>query len=92
MTPLLNAIEHFVFRRRGLILLGFLGLTIGLLWSALQIRVDASFNKSLPKAHPFIQSFTQYQTEFGGANRVLIALIAREGDMFTPEIKGCQNW
>jgi len=92
MTPLLNAIEHFVFRRRGLILLGFLGLTIGLLWSALQIRVDASFNKSLPKAHPFIQSFTQYQAEFGGANRVLIALIAREGDMFTPEIKGCQNW
>jgi len=85
MTPLLNTIEHFVFRRRGLILLGFLGLTVGLLWSALQIRVDASFNKSLPKAHPFIQSFTQYQSEFGGANRVLIALIAREGDMFTPE-------
>jgi len=85
MTSLLNAIEHFVFRRRGLILLGFFGLTLGLLWSALQIRVDASFNKSLPKAHPFIQSFTQYQAEFGGANRVLIALIAREGEMFTPE-------
>jgi len=46
------------------------------------VRVDASFNKSLPTEHAYIQVFTKYQGEFGGANRVLIALMARDGDIF----------
>ncbi|MDB6169455.1 MAG: hypothetical protein JWM88_2319 [Verrucomicrobia bacterium] len=52
---------------------------------ASRLRVDASFNKSLPANHPYIRTFTRYQGEFGGANRVLIALMARDGDIFTPE-------
>ena len=32
-----------------------------------------------------MQTFVTHQEEFGGANRVLIALIARDGNMFTPE-------
>ena len=32
-----------------------------------------------------MQTFVKHQAEFGGANRVLIALIARDGNMFTPE-------
>lgn len=54
-------------------------------WFAAHLRVDASFNKSLPTNHPYIQTFTKYQSEFGGANRVLIALMARDGDIFTSE-------
>ncbi len=52
---------------------------------ASRIRVDASFNKSLPLDHPYIRTFTKYQSEFGGANRVLIALMVKQGDIFTPE-------
>jgi len=51
-------------------------------WFATRVRVDASFNKSLPTEHPYIKVFTKYQGEFGGANRVLIALMARDGDIF----------
>ena len=32
-----------------------------------------------------MQTFLQYEKEFGGANRVLVALVARDGNMFTPE-------
>jgi hypothetical protein len=31
-----------------------------------------------------MQTFVKHQAEFGGANRVLIALVARDGNMFTP--------
>jgi predicted RND superfamily exporter protein len=65
-------------------------LTVFVLFTALmaifaaRTRVDASFNKQLPLQHPYIEVFTKYQDQFGGANRVLIALTVREGDIFTP--------
>ncbi|MFO1447888.1 MAG: MMPL family transporter [Opitutaceae bacterium] len=85
MNTLLSALERLLFRRRGFFLVGFVLLTLFMTWKAMSIRVDASFNKSLPKEHPYIQTFTKYQAEFGGANRVLVALLARDGNMFTPE-------
>lgn len=60
-------------------------LTVVMAWFAVRLHVDASFNKSLPSQHPYIRTFTKYQSEFGGANRVLVALMARDGDIFTPE-------
>ncbi len=53
-------------------------------WFAAQTRVDASFNKQLPQQHEYIRNFIQYQDQFGGANRVVIALTAKDGDIFTP--------
>lgn len=81
-------IEKFaiwVFRHRVPLVVGFALLTAVMAWFAFHLRVDASFNKGLPSDHPYIQTFTKYQSEFGGANRVLIALMAKEGDIFTPE-------
>jgi predicted RND superfamily exporter protein len=66
-------------------LIGVMAVLTGvMLWFALHLRVDASFNKSLPLDHEYIRTFTKHQRAFGGANRVLVALMAREGDMFTP--------
>jgi hypothetical protein len=48
------------------------------------LRIDASFTKQLPLEHEYMQTFVEHQAEFGGANRVLVALIARDGNMFTP--------
>lgn len=84
MQRLLDLIENLVFARRGLILAVFGVVTGWMLWSALNIRVDASFDKSLPREHPYLQTFHRYQAEFGGANRVVVALMVREGDIFTP--------
>jgi uncharacterized protein len=81
---LLNAVEGFVFRNRISLVVGFTLLTAVMVAFAARTRVDASFNKSLPADHPYIRTFVQYQAQFGGANRVMIALMAREGDIFTP--------
>ncbi len=79
-------LERLIFGHRGLIMLLFALITVVMLvlvWRGLSI--DAAFTKQLPLKHEYMQTFVEHRTEFGGANRVLIALIARDGNMFTPE-------
>ncbi|MCC5806741.1 MAG: MMPL family transporter [Opitutales bacterium] len=73
-----------LFRFRAVVLFLFVAATAFLIWSALQLRVDAGFTKQLPLSHEYIQTFLEYQDEFGGANRVLIAFTMDEGDIFDP--------
>ena len=74
-----------LFRRRAAILAIFLIVTLGFAVSLVRLRIDAGFDKMLPMQHPYMQTFAEYREVFGGANRVLVAIMAREGDIFTPE-------
>ncbi|QYM80134.1 MMPL family transporter [Horticoccus luteus] len=85
MNALSDRFSSWLFQHRRWVLIGFLAMTAVMAWFAAHLRVDASFTKTLPLDHPYIRTFTQYQSEFGGANRVLIALLAKDGDIFTPE-------
>ena len=85
MKATIERFSHWVFGHRLALVLGFGLLTVLMGWFAGHLHVDASFNKGLPLDHPYIKTFTRYQSEFGGANRVMIALMARQGDIFTPE-------
>ncbi len=86
MTPHPNAFhriaEKIVFGRRGLVLLLFAIGTVAMAFFASQLRVDAGFKKQIPLEHEYMQTYLDYEREFGGANRVLIAIVARDGDMF----------
>lgn len=59
-------------------------ITAYMLTSALQIRVDAGFAKNVPQEHEYMKTYFEHQQEFGGANRVLIALQDTSGDIFNP--------
>ena len=78
-------IEAFLFGRRRLVIAAFVLVTLAMGWLASGLRIDAGFTKLVPVEHQYMQTFLQYRDEFGGADRVLIAVMAREGDMFTPE-------
>jgi predicted RND superfamily exporter protein len=80
-------LEALIFGRRALILALFALGTLLLGAIALRgLRIDTSFNKMLPLQHEYMRTYLDPRVaEFRGANRVLIALIARDGDMFTPE-------
>ncbi|OGI46168.1 MAG: transporter [Candidatus Muproteobacteria bacterium RIFCSPHIGHO2_01_FULL_65_16] len=84
LTAVLNAIADVVFSRRRAWLALFALVTAGLGYSAGGLRVDAAFNKMVPLEHPYMKVFTQYQQTFGGANRVIVALRQRQGDIFNP--------
>jgi uncharacterized protein len=80
-----GVLEQLIFGNRLAIVIVFALVTAVLLTVAARgLRIDASFTKQLPLKHEYMQTFVAHQSEFGSANRVLIALIARDGNMFTP--------
>ena len=82
---MIKRLEDLVFRHRSVTLAVFVLITGILGFFASRTRIDASFDKQLPTGHEYIDNFKKYRTQFGGANRIVIALVAKEGDIFTPE-------
>jgi len=80
-----SRVENAIFDHRRTVITLFVVATLVMAWFATQLRMDAGFTKHLPKDHPYMETFLEYRDEFGGANRVLIAIMTREGDIFTPE-------
>src|SRR5437016_14157319 len=80
-------LKRSIFGHQTLILALFALVTAGLGAVALRgLRIDSSFNKTLPTRHEYMRTYLDDNVaEFRGANRVLIALIARDGNMFKPE-------
>ena len=74
--------DRFVFGFRPVMLFIIAAVTVAMLFSASQLRVDAGFKKQIPLQHEYMQTYLDYEQEFGGANRVLIAVVARDGDIF----------
>jgi predicted RND superfamily exporter protein len=76
-----------VFGHRVLILALFALITAAMGYAAVTgLRIDASFTKQLPLKHEYMQTYMDPKAaEFRGANRVLVAIMARDGNMFTPE-------
>jgi len=72
----------FQFKKTWL-LIAFL-VTVFLGWQATHLQVDASFAKLLPQNHPFMSTFIKHQ-QFGGANKVIVALSSESGDIFNPQ-------
>jgi predicted RND superfamily exporter protein len=86
-APLVARLERLIFGWRAPIVALFAlvtALMLAVAWRGLHI--DASFTKQLPAQHEYMRTYLDERVaEFRGANRVLIALVARDGDMFTPE-------
>jgi predicted RND superfamily exporter protein len=77
-------LENLIFGNRRLVVAFFTLMTVFMGYQASNLRIDAGFAKLLPLKHEYMQTYLEYREEFGGANRVVIAIRAREGDIFTP--------
>ncbi len=84
-TAFHRAAESVVFGQRAVMLVLFAIITVVMGYFATQLRVDAGFKKQIPLGHEYMQTFLDYEKDFGGANRVLIALMAKDGDIFDVE-------
>ncbi len=56
-----------------------------MLFSIRGLHIDAGFSKLLPLQHEYMKTYVTHRQAFGGVNRVLIACMVKEGDIFTPE-------
>ncbi len=82
-SSLTRRLERLIFDHRLAVMIVFGVVTLVMAGLATQLKIDAGFTKLLPIKHPYMQTFVDYQSEFGGANRVLVAMMAGEGDIFT---------
>ncbi|WP_422421646.1 efflux RND transporter permease subunit [Pseudomonas sp. GZD-222] len=71
-------------RRRWLAV--FLLLSLGLGYSATQVRLDPGFNKQIPVRHAYMLNFLDFSRVFTGANRLLVNVHWKgEGDIYNPQ-------
>ena len=80
-----DRIEELLFSRRAWVIGIFVATTLFMGYSARNLHIDAGFSKLLPLEHEYMQTYVEHRENFSGANRVLIALVAKDGDIFTPE-------
>ena len=67
------------------LLLVFIAATALFGYRAVQIELDAGFEKSIPGDHPYMEVYREFAPHFGGANVVTIALMRKHGDIFDAE-------
>lgn len=82
-----NWLERLLFNHRRLMLLFCALVTVVLGYQALKIQINASFLKTIPNTHPYVQTFLKHQTQVKGlGNSLRIAVAAPEGkDIFSRE-------
>ncbi|MEE4252600.1 MAG: MMPL family transporter, partial [Desulfuromusa sp.] len=80
-----SGLEKLIFNNRRVLLGFFILVTLLMAYSVTNLRIDAGFSKLLPLEHEYMQTYVEHRKEFGGANRILIALMTKQGDIFTPE-------
>ena len=75
-------ISYWIFHYRKPLLILFILITILLGAMASQLRVQAAFTKMIPLNHPYMATFLEYRSDFGGANKVLVALQNKKGSIY----------
>nr|WP_036997306.1 efflux RND transporter permease subunit [Pseudomonas resinovorans] len=81
----LPRLEGWLFKQRWAVLSLLAAFTLGMAWFAVQLRMDAGFEKQLPIGHEYVETFRAYRSDLIGANRLTIVVKAREGDIWSVE-------
>lgn len=82
---LIGTVAFWIFSKRFPLLIIGIMTTVVLGISAARLGLKAEFNKMIPLGHEYTQTYTQYQKELGGGNRVLIAVSNKQGDIFAKD-------
>src|SRR5687768_12918123 len=88
LDKLIQSVSRIVFDHRKVWLILFTILTALFVASASRMVVDAGFNKMVPLTHPYMKVYRDYEKVFGGANRVALALVQKDGDIYNKEFMG----
>ena len=83
MNKLVFFVEQFIFRHRRFVVAFFTMVTLFLLFQASQLKMDAAFTKNIPLNHEYMQTYTKHAKDFGGANSIMVAVRAKDGNVFS---------
>ncbi|MDD0838879.1 MMPL family transporter [Curvibacter sp. HBC61] len=75
-----SAIERLLFNHRRWVLLFCALATVLLGWQATGLQLNASFDKTIPVSHPYVQNYLKHQGELSGlGNAVRIVVVNTQG-------------
>lgn len=78
----MEAYIHFLLRCRWAVLIFVTAITLCLGYYAGHMRIYTNFFDLYPLNHPYIQLYQKYRRMFGTANVLLMAITAKDGDIF----------
>jgi predicted RND superfamily exporter protein len=80
-----NLLERAIFNNRLLVILGCALATVLLAFQASKLRLNASFDKTIPHNQPYIRNFLANRDELRGlGNAVRVVVENKHGDIFDP--------
>ncbi|NDZ18630.1 RND transporter [Variovorax sp. WS11] len=81
-----NAIERLIFNHRRVILVAFALVSIFLGWHSMQLKINANFERMIPRSHPYIQNYLDNKTELRGlGNQLRVVVENTQGDIYDAE-------
>jgi hypothetical protein len=78
----MKGFAEFIIRRRFLVLLFILLITLFFGYQIKGLRVSTDFDDLLPQNHSYVKMHNKFRDIFGGANFLVIMLSVKEGDIF----------
>jgi len=85
LIRVIQKLEGWLFSHRALTLVIFLVFTLVMAAFAVQLRMQAGFEKQIPIGHEYIQTFQKYRNDLLGANRLTVVVKARHGTIWNKE-------
>ncbi|QBY55427.1 efflux RND transporter permease subunit [Cupriavidus oxalaticus] len=82
LSRLITRLEAALFGHRLPFLLALAGFTALMGVLGAKLHLEAGFEKQLPQGHEYIKTFEQFRDKLFGANRLTIAVHARQGDVW----------
>ncbi len=76
-------LQHLLFGHRALVLASLAALTVVMGVFASRLHMDAGFDKQLPQNHEYIQTFFEFRDQVFGANRIIVVVRARNGEIWS---------
>ena len=79
-------LERLVFNHRATVMILCALVTVVLGYQASKIQLQAGFEKTLPKNHPYVLNYQANRNELKGlGNNLRVVVAVKEGTIFTPE-------
>ena len=85
LNRLVSSLEKLFFGHRASVLAAIGVFTAAMTVFAVQLRMDAGFEKQMPTDHEYIRTFQQYRSDLLGANRITVVVRARNGTIWNKE-------
>jgi predicted RND superfamily exporter protein len=82
LAHFVQRLERLVFAHRIAVIGLLAAVTLSMGFFAIQLRMSAGFDKQLPQQHEFVKTFNEYREVLFGANRIIVVLHRKQGDIW----------